>query len=142
MIINLIHILLMSMLWMQGAGEMKIVVSNIYPAEGQLFVALYRGENGFMKADSASYRQIVEISAERHTIVFNEIEEGEYAVAIFQDVNGNGKLDMKKARIPNEPFGFSNDARSKIGPPGYEKAKFYFSGDMEINIRLVNNEKK
>ena len=34
---------------------------------------------------------------------------GRYAVAAYQDVNGNGELDKVPPGIPTEPYAFSND---------------------------------
>ncbi|MFZ1693810.1 MAG: DUF2141 domain-containing protein, partial [Flavobacteriales bacterium] len=36
---------------------------------------------------------------------------GQHAVKVFHDVNSNGLLDTNKLGIPNEPYGFGNDAR-------------------------------
>ena len=49
------------------------------------------------------------------------VEPGEYAVAVFQDLNGNGRID-RPFFIPTEPYGFSNDI-GRGGPPRFEAAK-------------------
>lgn len=49
---------------------------------------------------------------------------GEYSIAVYHDWNSNDKLDTNILGIPNEPYGFSNNARSKWGPPKYEIAQF------------------
>ena len=49
------------------------------------------------------------------------VEPGEYAVAVFQDLNGNGRID-RPFLIPTEPYGFSNDV-GRGGPPRFEAAK-------------------
>jgi uncharacterized protein (DUF2141 family) len=47
---------------------------------------------------------------------------GKYAVAFFQDLNGNQKLDTNLFGVPKEGFGFSRDAMGKLGPPSFEAA--------------------
>ena len=54
-----------------------------------------------------------------------------YTIAIFHDVNDNGKMDKNFVGVPKEPYGFSNNARSKWGPPKYEIAKF------ELNQKVL-----
>ena len=34
---------------------------------------------------------------------------GRYAIAVYHDVNGNGRLDRSAIGFPSEPYGFSND---------------------------------
>ena len=126
----------------QVPGELKVVVNNIAPVEGDIYVAIYDHPEKYMSVEMAVFKQMVPVKEETETIIFSNVPEGEYAIAVFQDLNGNGELDLKSAGIPKEPFGFSNDARGKMGPPKYKNAKISFSGDLEINIKLVNNAKK
>ena len=50
------------------------------------------------------------------------VKPGTYAIAVFHDVNGNGKLDRSFIGLPNEPYGFSNDV-GRRGPPNFEAAQ-------------------
>lgn len=134
-----ILLLLFQFFLFQGAGELTIKVSNIDPIEGEIYIAVYNNSKDYMNIDAAVFRKIMPVTAETEIIVIEGIPEGKYAIAVFQDINGNGELDTRGAGIPKEPFGFSNNARGKIGPPKYKKAQFSFSGNMEINIKLVNN---
>ena len=57
-------------------------------------------------------------------LVFENVEPGRYALSAYHDRNGNGKLDVGAFGIPNEPFGFSRNARGKMGPPAFDDAAF------------------
>lgn len=127
---------------LQSGGELQISVNNIHPMEGELYVAVYDNEDAYMDIEKAAFQKIVAIKSETEHFVIEGVPDGEFAIAIFQDLNGNGKLDTSKKGIPKEPFGFSNDARGSFGPPKFKKAKFIVSGNTEIMITLVNNEKK
>jgi uncharacterized protein (DUF2141 family) len=59
---------------------------------------------------------------------FPHLNPGDYAVSTYHDENLNGKLDTNLVGIPKEEFGFSNNARSKIGPPSFGAARFFFDG--------------
>ncbi len=54
--------------------------------------------------------------------VFLTLQPGLHAIKVFHDVNANGQLDTNKLGIPNEPYGFGNDARGKFGQPSFEEA--------------------
>ena len=49
------------------------------------------------------------------------VKPGTYAVAVFHDLNGNGRLDRNFIGLPSEPYGFSNDV-GRRGPPSFEGA--------------------
>jgi len=55
---------------------------------------------------------------------------------MYQDENGNGKLDTGAFGIPVEKFGFSNDAEGVMGPPSYEKCSITFSEDTTLVVHL------
>jgi uncharacterized protein (DUF2141 family) len=131
--------LLVTGFWLLAPGELKITVTNISPTGGDLYIAVYDKEESYMNPDLAFLLKIVPIDSETENIVFKDVPPGEYAISIFQDINGNGELDKRGAGVPKEPFGFSNDARGKLGPAKYKDAKFSFSSDIVLNIKLVNN---
>ncbi|MFX8281946.1 DUF2141 domain-containing protein, partial [Acinetobacter baumannii] len=55
---------------------------------------------------------------------------------VFQDANGNGRLDMNAMGMPVEPFGFSNDAVGNFGPPRFEQAVLTPVAGQPIKVRL------
>lgn len=123
-------------------GELKLTINNIYPIKGELYIAVYDNEKDFMNIEKTAFRKIVPVEDETQVVVFENVPSGEYAISIFQDLDGNGKLDERKSGIPSEPFGFSNDARGKLGPPKFKKARFELNGNMSISLRMVNNAEK
>ncbi|NPA46730.1 MAG: DUF2141 domain-containing protein [Chlorobi bacterium] len=48
---------------------------------------------------------------------------GEYAVALFLDENGNGRIDRNFLGIPTEPYALSGHPRFHFGPPRFEECK-------------------
>jgi uncharacterized protein (DUF2141 family) len=70
------------------------------------------------------------------TVRFEELEKGHYAIMAYHDLNSNGKLDMGLMG-PKEPYGLSNNFRSKFGPPNFEDCAFSISDKMQvINITI------
>ena len=128
---------------LQGSGnELQITITNIYPAKGELYIAVYDNADYFMDIEKTAFQKIVTINGETEQIVLRGVPDGEYAVTVFQDLNGNGELDTSSIGFPREPYGFSNDARGSFGPPKFRKAKFNVTGNTSISIELDNDEKE
>ena len=65
------------------------------------------------------------------------LPEGEYAVRVFLDQNGNGTLDRSRKGLPTEPFGFSNYAQRRFGVPRLKVAAFRFATpEQRVAIQL------
>ena len=45
----------------------------------------------------------------------------EFSVAAYHDLDNNGQLNRALFNAPVEPYGFSNNARSRVGPPTFEQ---------------------
>jgi uncharacterized protein (DUF2141 family) len=99
-------------------------------------IALYDSEAAFSKrGDGPGLRLPAHKGAV--TGVFADLPAGNYAVAVFHDENGNGKLDANLLGMPTEGYGFSNDAHGNFGPPGFADAKIALDGsNRTITIHL------
>ena len=133
MIIFLVFVL-QSVAQMLFAQNLTIEVRDIEKVEGHLYVAIYNSEETFMKKPLTAFR--IDVKDTSLSIPCQGLPAGTYAISLFQDENGNGKLDSGAFGIPTEKFGFSNDAEGMMGPPSYAKCSFIFSGDMTLVIHL------
>lgn len=59
----------------------------------------------------------------------DDLPPGTYAVRLYHDENDDGELDTNMFGVPQEPFGFSNNARGNMGPPDFEDAAFTLESD-------------
>jgi len=57
-------------------------------------------------------------------LTFTGVAPGRYAIALLHDENENGKADRTLGMMPKEGFGFSRDARVRMGPPSFDQAAF------------------
>ena len=70
-------------------------------------------------------------------VLIENLPEGTYAAAVFQDLNGDEILNRGSFGIPSEPYGFSNNARGNFGPPSFRAAAFQLTMDQgELDIRV------
>jgi uncharacterized protein (DUF2141 family) len=55
---------------------------------------------------------------------------GTYAFALYHDKDHNLKLNKTWIGLPDEPYGVSNDAPIRLGPPSYKDASFKVTGPL------------
>lgn len=58
------------------------------------------------------------------TLTFSGVQPGRYGIALLHDENENGKADRAAGMMPTEGFGFSRDAKVRMGPPKFRDAVF------------------
>ena len=102
------------------AATLQVEVDGIEPGGGPVRVALCQGglsEPFCTRGDEAS------AAGGRALFTFRDLAPGAYAVAAFQDGNGNGRLDRTGLGLPLEPYGFSG-AVARRGRPDFSDAAF------------------
>lgn len=117
-----------------SAQNLTLEVRGIENVAGKLYVAIYNSQETFMKKPLTGFA--VEVKDKVGSIPCKGLPAGTYAFSMYQDENGNGKLDTGAFGIPVEKFGFSNDAEGVMGPPSYEKCSITFSEDTTLVVHL------
>ncbi len=64
-------------------------------------------------------------------ILIKNITSGKYTISYFHDENNNKELDSK-FRVPQEGYGFSNNAKGKFGPPSLEERTMVITNSKSI----------
>lgn len=120
------------------SGVLTVRVTNLRSNGGQVGCMVYGSAKGFPTDPSAALqRRWCAIANAASTCPFDPIPAGTYAVACFHDENKNGKMDTGLFGIPTEGAVVSNHAKGFMGPPSFEKAKFWFSGAAsEMQLRM------
>jgi len=106
------------------AGELKLTLLGQGISGKRLFVAVHSNADDFPTKDGKSIQSAVIATGDKTELSIPNIAPGEYAVAVFADVNGNRELDSNFIGIPKEPVGISRDAKGKFGPPKFVDAAF------------------
>jgi len=106
-----------------GGADLSVTVSGLRSGHGQVLACLAETAAAFPNCRSNSRHAKVAAAAGEVTLDFGVVPPGTYAIALFHDENGNGKMD-KMMMIPREGFGFSRDAPVRMGPPSFAAAAF------------------
>lgn len=126
----------------QNTASIEVNILNIELNNSKIFVGLYDNDISFKQKINAVDSAKINPEKETVKITFTNIPLGNYAIAVFHDVNNNGKLDYRKFNIPLEPIGISNYPPTKSSlPPTFKKAQFRLNGDTLITIPLISEKK-
>jgi uncharacterized protein (DUF2141 family) len=121
----------------QGSARLTVRVLGLESDEGQVAVALYDSVESFKQRSGEVAKGRIAPRDGDASWTFEDLRPGVYAVAVYHDVNGNGELDRATLGPPDEPYGFSNNARGTFGPPKFDKAAIAIQpGDRIIEVRL------
>jgi uncharacterized protein (DUF2141 family) len=120
-------------------GSLQISLSNITKT-GKINVAIYREGGEFPDDKFLVKSQSGDCKSGVCTFTFQDLPFGEYAIAIYQDEDGDGKLNTGAFGVPTEPFAFSNNFKPRWGGPSFEKCSFKFEQDKQsISITMINS---
>lgn len=118
-----------------AAADLRVTVADGPAAPAPLYVALFDSAESFA-ADKSMAAQVLPLRDGGARMVFIGLPAGRYALKLFADQNGNGKLDANLLGLPVERYGFSNDARGNMGPPTFDAAAVTLDGDAGITVHL------
>jgi uncharacterized protein (DUF2141 family) len=96
--------------------KLTVIIENVQVGKGTVFVSVYNDAAQFT-AKPVMHQELATNSA-RLSCTF-DLPPGTYALACYQDLNGNKKLDAGMFNIPKEPYGFSNNYRPSFSAPKY-----------------------
>lgn len=120
----------------QEMSNLNININNIKEAKGTMMVAVYTTETKFLGKHFFKSAAILVTKEDSQTCNIT-LPFGQYAVAIYQDLNQDSRINKNFFGIPTEPYGFSNDSMGMFGPPDFEEAAFDFRMDQQsIDISL------
>ncbi len=119
-------------------GNLVIHFKNIQLGKGSVKVALYNSAETFLDPEKATaYYSFAVHEAGTLTATIENVEHGEYAIAVFHDENDNGELETNFFGIPTEPYCFSGSGHSRWKPPVFEDARFVVAEtEVKLSLRL------
>ena len=101
------------------AATLTIRAEGVKPDRNMVYAGIC--DTSFEEA-TCPYKDRGQATAGTVELRLRNVKPGSYSIAVFHDVNGNGKLDRSFIGLPNEPYGFSNDV-GRRGPPNFEAAR-------------------
>lgn len=114
-----------------------VEVASLRSDRGSVRVALYP-EGAWIEQGRELATCHTDVHYGHATCVLTDVRPGTYALAVLHDEDDDGGLDRDFLGLPQEGFGFSNDAAPGFGPPSFRDASFRFDGgerDLVVHAR-------
>lgn len=120
-----------------AAADMELEVQGVSEGQGQILVSVFAEAKDWLRKPVLVFKaQAAERKDGKVLIQLRELPEGNLALNVSHDINGNGRLDMNAMGMPIEPYGFSNNAAGMFGPPAFDKAQFSVKPGARIVVQL------
>jgi len=119
------------------AGDLSVTITGVRSSGGQMRLAIFNNPVDFPSGRSVVTRNVPAREGEM-TVVIEGLAAGTYALALHHDENTNGKMDTSLLGLPQEGYGFSNDAPVFLGAPPFADAAVTVPEEgKEITARMV-----
>lgn len=131
-------LLIRSGLTQEESYALTVTVTNLPGARGNLLIGLYDSEVSFTDEPLAISPKIPLTSGDDVNTTIEGLRPGTYAIAVIQDLNGNGELDRNFLGLPKEPLAFSVIREIPKGKPDFKDCAFKIvDADVVLTIPLV-----
>ncbi len=104
-------------------AKVDIAFTGIEAPKGAIMVAVFDSEESYNGGKPVRGAMVPVSSATANTVL-EGLPAGRYAMKMFHDVDGDGKMGTNPFGMPTEPFAFSNNAPVNMGPPKWADAAF------------------
>jgi len=113
-------------------GVLEVNVKKTNTLDGKIYVAVYTEDNFLMQPILSSNTKMLDKTA---TAIFENLDYGTYAIAAYQDVNANDKLDRDEYGRPTEPWVLSGSQASMM--PIWMDSKIVFKSERQkMDLKL------
>lgn len=124
-----------------AAAETVVVVTieDVRSENGALLVEVLDSEDAW-KDEAPPLAQRIVTPVMPETTFELALVPGAYGIRVYQDLDEDRELDTNAFGLPREPYGFSNDARGRFGPPRWSDARLEVEEQAEVQRRTLRLE--
>lgn len=104
---------------------LNLNVLNIKANKGVIQVLIFKSSDGFPEEVHKAVKSLsIPVKNFSASVVIEDLSPGKYAISLFHDEDGDGKLRKNSVGIPVDKYGFSNNPTLFFGPPSFSKCAF------------------
>ena len=112
-----------------------VIIPNVEHDRGYIDVKIYDSKDSFLKEDEAVEAVRKKVNKGEVVVPLTKIHEGQIAIVVYHDEDGDGGLKTGLFWRPKEGFAFSNNYSPK-GPPKFKKAAIILEHGVPVEIEL------
>ena len=112
-----------------------VIIPNVEHDRGYIDVKIYESKDSFLKEDEAVEAVRKKVNKGEVIVPLTKIHEGQIAIVVYHDEDGDGELKTGLFWRPKEGFAFSNNYSPK-GPPKFSKASINLVHGEPVYIEL------
>ena len=120
-------------------APLTLIINNLRSTTAGVVVGLYGTKNKFPDPKDQLKEYHFKPNGNTLTAHISDQNFGTYALAIYQDTKGAGKIAKNFIGIPTDPYAFSNNYRPKTKAPNFDDCKFsYDAKNNTITMNMIN----
>ena len=112
-----------------------VIIPNVEHDRGYIDLKIYDSKESFLKEDEAVEAVRKKVNKGEVVVPLTKIHEGQIAIVVYHDEDGDGELKTGLFWRPKEGFAFSNNYSPK-GPPKFKKAAIILEHGVPVEIEL------
>ena len=117
---------------------LRVIISNLKSPDAPVELSIYGLDNKFPAKDGQKKKLRLKPRNGKAMAEISDLAYGDFAVALYQDVDSDGEINKNSFGIPTEPYAFSNNFRPIVKAPSFEDCKFAYSAEANtVNINLL-----
>ena len=114
-----------------------LTIENLGSETAPVLIGLYGINNEFLNEKDTFKKYRIIPSGNTLSAEITDLEYGTYAMALFQDMDSDGKISRNILGIPTDPYAFSNNFRPLFKAPSFEDCCFdYNEQEHELEISM------
>ena len=120
-------------------ADIRVKVVGFPDTRGRCACAVYNQVEGFPTDRKQVYLNAAgKIGGDLKAVCdFRDVPTGTYAIALFHDAKLTGKMGKNLIGIPQEGYGFSNDAKPHaLSAPTFQECAFQHNGSQTTNLTI------
>ena len=118
--------------------KMAVQVNNINKVAGKIVVSVFNGPEGFLEEGRALAEYSFPVSGKSMKVEIPRPAGAHVALALYHDVNNDGKCNHTMIGMPKEPYGFSRNFKPVLSAPKFDEVKLPAATTGTVSIRMID----
>lgn len=119
------------------ATKLDVQFTGVEARSGAIMFAIFDSEDAYNGKGAPVREGAVPVKDGALGSVITGLAPGRYAIKLFHDVDGDGKMGINPFGMPIEPFAFSNNAKGNRGPAVWADAAFTVAAGATVQAIVI-----